>query len=90
MSLILPGGEMYDEAIYARDILRRNGVDINSFANGAWLDQASHNGRYFKRYTIYVYQKIAAAEAAGGKGGVLQGLQQLRQELMSGQLDHLL
>ncbi|MFO1495877.1 MAG: RHS repeat-associated core domain-containing protein [Lysobacterales bacterium] len=87
---IIPGGEMYDEAIYARDILRRNGVDINSFANGAWLDLASHNGRHFKRYTIYVYQKIAAAEAAGGKDGVLQGLQQLRQELMSGQLDHLL
>jgi len=84
---MIPGGEQFVSAISSRAVLAKHNIDINSFVNGCWLDKAVHNGRHLQDYSKYVWSKLSGKNT---KQEVYDALADLRQELMSGQLNHLL
>lgn len=81
-----------DTAQAARDVLSRNGININSPMNGAFLPGcgngralgAVHCGGHSGDYLREVNLRLISAEAHGGKLGVLNALSEIKIELLSG------
>lgn len=71
-------------ALKARDILSRNGVDIDSHWNGIFLRGSDHKGLHTNAYYQAITERLALAEARGGRAHVLHELQQIRNQLAGG------
>ena len=67
----------------ARDILSRNGIDIDSHWNGIFLPKDMHKGLHTRKYYNAITEKLTEAEA-GGRTNVLRELQKIRDQLASG------
>ena len=81
----------------ARDVLARRGIDIDSHMNGVNLPRNSrassepgtlHNERGSSlnraEYIDAVNNRIVAADAIGGRAGVLREMQRIRFDLLNG------
>ena len=70
----------------ARQILDRNGIDINAASNGVPLPHDLHHGKGLHSYKGInkVTQRLKDAEAKGGKADVTEELQRLSQEMKNG------
>ncbi|MBH3134939.1 AHH domain-containing protein [Serratia marcescens] len=76
----------------ARDILKQHDIDINGADNGVFLPNRNnvdglpgilHNGKHPDKYLDAVNQRILDAHEFGGKQGVLDELQLMRETLLS-------
>jgi RHS repeat-associated protein len=87
---IVPGGEQFQSALDARNLLQHHNIDINSFMNGVWLDATAHHGRHLRAYSDQIWIRLQQANAAGGKPSVYAELVTLQKELQAGLWNHLL
>jgi hypothetical protein len=76
----------------ARNILAKHKIDINSHWNGVYLPRQKnmqgtyHNGGHSSQYYTMVNDMIVEADKKGGKTGVLNALQKIRQGLANGNI----
>ncbi len=66
---IVPGGSK--RAPFARGILAKHGIDIDSAENGVWMSQKWHAATFRGDYYDWVNDAIDNADRLGGKQGVL-------------------
>lgn len=80
-------GDTSKRALPARTILKKHGIDIDSAENGVFLPNRNnkdgmsgivHNGRHPKEYYDAVDKRIINADKEGGKKGVLEELDKIR------------
>jgi len=89
--------EVRSDVLTIQKILRNNGIDLNSPANGMWLPKkpgekyividdlivATHQGNS-DDYIKYVKQKLERYEGVYNPQGVLEKLQEIRTDLLTG------
>lgn len=71
----------------------QNGIDINSSMNGVYLPGCKssmsgsiHCGQHTKAYAKLVYDGLKNAEKNGGRDAILRELDDIRRELLSGDI----
>ena len=65
----------------ARDILRRNGIDIDSFWNGVKVTKSFHASLHSHRYITRITDLLSKAETRGGSMEVRRELLRIADKL---------
>jgi hypothetical protein len=84
---IVPGQDKRAQAVYARSILLKYGIDPNHAENGVWLSPTEHGKTYSSDYLDRLERLLRDADATGTREAVLKQLDHIKTSLKNGNHD---